>query len=85
MNTEDGVTLTGRGCNVPLAHPKQFIILNVYCTHFTGEELKAKAPRVKPYKLSDRLLKIVELGDLFRLNNSATNKRERRRQMMIQH
>ena len=22
MNTEDGVTLRGRGCNVPLAHPK---------------------------------------------------------------
>ena len=21
MNTEDGVTLRGRGCNVPLAHP----------------------------------------------------------------
>ena len=30
MNTEDGVTLRGRGCNVPLAHPNDFLIFLLY-------------------------------------------------------
>ena len=44
-NTEDGVTLRGRGCNVPIAHPKYFIILIVYCTH-----ILVRISRPRPHK-----------------------------------
>ena len=45
MNTEDGVTLRGRGCNVPLAHPRYLKILIVYCTH-----LLVRSSRLRPHQ-----------------------------------
>ena len=46
MNTEDGVTLRGRGCNVPLAHPKYFIIVIVYCTHLLVRSSRPRSPPI---------------------------------------
>ena len=42
MNTEDGVTLRGRGCNVPLANPRYFKIWIIYCTRLL---LRSSRPR----------------------------------------
>ena len=45
MNTKDGVTLRGRGCNVPLVHPRYFKNLIVYCTR-----LLVRSPRPRPHQ-----------------------------------
>ena len=51
-NTEDGVNLRGRGCNVPLIHPKKFRFLNVWCTQFFWWGAQGQGPaRRKMIKL----------------------------------
>ena len=53
-NTEDGVILRGRGCNIPLV-PKIYFVNTRVIVLVSSEELKAKAPpETKPcsyYKL----------------------------------